>query len=298
MKIVLAGASGLIGRALVPALRARGDDVVRLVRRPVTATDEVSWKPEARELDAAQIEGADAIINLAGENIAAGRWTAARRARILGSRVDATRTLVSACTQLKRKPAVFLNASAVGFYGDAGDTELTEASPAGVGFLPETCLIWETNAEGAARAGIRTVLLRFGVVLAAEGGALEKMVPLFRLGLGGRLGSGRQWMSWVSVDDAVGAVVHTLTHAGCAGPVNVVAPEPVSNSGFTEAFARVLRRPAAFPVPAWVLRAVFGEMAVATMLASTRARPERLRATGYAFRHAELESALRAALGR
>ena len=190
MKIVVAGASGLIGRALVAALRARGDKVLRLVRRPVASADEIFWKPEARELDAALIEGVDAVINLAGENIAGGRWTAARRALILSSRVDATRTLVATCAGLKRKPSVFINASAIGIYGDTGDAEMTEASLPGPGFLPETCLIWETNAEGATRVGIRTVLLRFGVVLAGGGGALAKMLPFFRLGLGGWSGRG------------------------------------------------------------------------------------------------------------
>ncbi len=271
---------------------------MRLVRRPVQGSDEIFWRPYARELEGVQLEGTDAIINLAGENIAGGRWTPARRARILDSRVDATRTLVTTCALLTRPPAVFINASAVGFYGDAGEREVTEASPAGVGFLPETCLIWETNAEGAARVGIRTVLLRFGVVLSTEGGALAKMLPLFRLGLGGRMGAGTQWMSWVSVYDAVGAIVHALDHPTCTGPVNVVAPEPVTNAEFAATLARVLHRPAACPVPSWLLREVFGEMATATVLASTRARPERLITTGYAFRYAALEPALRAALGR
>lgn len=298
MKIVVAGASGLIGRALLPALREHGHEVVRLVRRAVIAADEISWKPDTYELDASRLEGVDAIVNLAGENIAGGRWTAARRARILSSRVDATRTLVTACAQLKQKPGVFINASAIGIYGDASDAELTEASPPGLGFLPEVCLIWETYAEGAARTGIRTAMLRFGVVLTAEGGALAKMLPLFRLGLGGRMGSGRQWMSWVSLDDAVGVVLHALSNADCAGAMNVVAPEAVTNVEFTASLARVVGRPALLPVPAWMLQLIFGQMAVDTVLASTRARPERLRATGYAFRHASLEVALRSELRR
>ncbi len=298
MKIVIAGASGLIGRALLPALRDRGHEVIRLVRIPARGADEIFWRPENRELDGEQLVGTDAIINLAGENIAGGRWTAARRERILASRVDATRTLVTTCAKMKQKATVFINASAVGFYGDAGDDEVTEASPAGHGFLPETCLIWETNAESAARAGMRTVLLRFGVVLAANGGALAKMLPVFRLGLGGRMGAGSQWMSWVSIDDAVGAAMHALDHSACSGAVNVVAPEPVTNADFTATLARVLNRPAAFPVPSWLLRAVFGQMAVETILASTRARPGRLSATGYVFRFTDLEAALRAAVAR
>lgn len=298
MKILVAGASGLIGRALVAELRKRGHQVLRLVRRPGESADEVSWSPEAHEIDAARLEGVDGVVNLAGENIAGGRWTEARRKKILGSRVDATRTLVTACARLKRKPAVFVNASAIGFYGDSGDAEVTEKSPTGLGFLPETCLIWETNAEGASRAGIRTVLLRFGVVLSAEGGALEKMLPLFRLGLGGRMGPGTQWMSWVSLGDAVNAIIHALEHAACAGPMNVVAPHPETNREFTTMLAKQLGRPAVLAVPAWALRIVFGQMAVETMLASTRVRPERLGETGFAFQYATLEPALRAAMAR
>jgi uncharacterized protein (TIGR01777 family) len=298
MKIVLAGASGLIGRALGAALRARGDDVRRLVRRPAVEADEIFWRPETEEVELEKLEGADALGNLAGENIAGGRWTAARREQILRSRVAATRTLVRAATRLQRKPGVLINASATGIYGEAGDTELTEASPPGPGFLAETCLIWETNAEGAARAGIRTVLLRFGIVLAAEGGALAKLLPLFRLGLGGRVGAGTQWMSWIARDDAVGAILHALDHTECAGAINVVAPEAVTNAEFSATLGRVLHRPAILPVPAWGLRLVFGQMAVETMLASTRVRPARLLAAGFGFRHPDLPAALRAALER
>ncbi len=296
MKIVVAGASGLIGRALVAALHERGDDVRQLVRRPAKEPGEIFWQPAMRELDPTAIEGVDAIVNLAGENIAGGRWTAARRQRILSSRVEATRTLVTTCAKLARKPAVFVNASAVGIYGETGDSEVTEASPPGLGFLPETCLIWETNAEGAARLGVRTVLLRFGVVLAREGGALAKMLPVFRIGLGGRLGAGAQWMSWVSLDDVVGAVLHAIDRAECRGAINVVAPAPVTNAEFTATLADALGRPALFPVPAWVLRAIFGEMATETLLVSTRARPARLIETGYGFRYPAIAPALRAAL--
>jgi uncharacterized protein (TIGR01777 family) len=298
MKVVMAGASGLVGGALTPALRNAGHDVFRLVRgRDARAPDEIAWDPNSGEIDRLGLEGAGAIINLAGENISAGRWTVARRERILRSRVDSTRTLVSAIAELERKPMTFLSASAVGFYGDRGDEVLTETSGIGHGYLPEVCLAWETHADGAARAGVRTVLMRFGIVLTREGGALAKMLPLFRWGLGGRLGSGRQWMSWIALDDVVGAILHALNDSRCAGPINFVAPAAVTNREFTATLARVLRRPAIFPVPAWALRMVVGrEMADGALLASGRAAPQRLRELGYEFRHATLEGALRAVL--
>lgn len=296
MKIAIAGASGMIGCAFGAALRAAGHEVVRLVRRLATRDDEIRWDPTTGEWDATRWRGIDAVVNLAGENIAAGRWTAARRERILRSRVDATRTLVRAMRSLDPRPRVFLSASAVGFYGDRGDEWLTEASAIGNGFLPEVCLAWETHADGAARDGVRTVLLRFGTVLAAKGGALGKMLPLFRVGLGGPLGSGQQWMSWIALDDAVGAMAHALNNRRCAGPLNFVSPEPVTNAEFALTLGRVLHRPARLRAPGWALRAAFGRMADEALLASTRAAPEKLRASGYAFRHATLESALRAAL--
>jgi uncharacterized protein (TIGR01777 family) len=298
MKIVIAGASGLVGQKLVPALEKRGHEVVRLVRRTARAKGEIAWNPAEGTLETAALEGVDAVINLSGENVGAGRWTAQRRAAILRSRVDATRTLVVAVQKLNRKPTVFLNASAVGFYGDRGDEILTEASPIGHGFLPEVCLIWETHAEGAARAGIRTVLLRFGIVLSGKGGALAKMLPPFRLGVGGRMGEGAQWMSWVSIDDAVGVIEHALNDPRISGPVNVVGPQNVTNAEFTATLGRVLRRPVWLPLPAGLLKLLFGEMAEGALLASTKAVPKRLNDTGYVFRHPTLEEALRAALGR
>jgi uncharacterized protein len=298
MKIVIAGASGLIGSALVAALVAQGHAVRKLVRRAASAADEVAWDPGARTLDAAELAGTDAIVNLAGENIAGGRWSAARQERIRRSRIDATSTLVSAMAALAPKPVVFLSASAVGYYGDRGDEILRESSAIGHGFLPEVCLAWETHAEGAARLGVRTVLLRFGTVLAAGGGALGKMLPIFRAGLGGRLGSGRQWMSWIAIADVVGAVRHCLVNRDCAGPFNVTAPGAVTNAEFTAALGGVLGRPAGVPAPAWALRAAFGRMADEALLASTRAVPERLGATGYRFQFPELEPALRQVLGK
>jgi uncharacterized protein len=298
MKIIIAGASGLIGSALAPAFAAAGHEVHRLVRRPASRPEEIPWHPAEGELDPAHLAGAEVIVNLAGENIAAGRWTAARRERIRRSRIDSTKTLVSAITRAPTAIAALLSASAVGFYGDRGDEVLTESSLAGRGFLPEVCLAWETHADAAARAGVRTVRLRFGMVLAGDGGALCRMLPLFRAGLGGRLGSGRQWMSWVSIQDVVGAIVHCAESAACTGPVNVTAPEPVRNAEFAATLARVVRRPAVLPAPAWGLRAAFGSMADEALLASERAVPERLLGTGYAFRQPTLEGALKAVLER
>lgn len=299
MKIVVAGASGLVGTALVPALRAAGHDVVRLVRRAVRQNDEVAWDPAAGEIDAARLGDVDGWVNLAGENLGEGRWTAARCERILRSRVEATRTLVAAMTRTARKPSVFVSASAVGFYGDRGDEVLTEAASLGRGFLPGVCLAWETHAVGAERAGIRTVLARFGVILAPQGGALGKMLPIFRVGLGGRLGSGRQWMSWIGIDDVVEILQRALTGMELSGPVNVVAPGAVRNADFTAALGRVLGRPAIVPVPGVALRLALGtRMADEALLASTRAEPARLVTAGYRFRHAEIEGALRAVLAK
>jgi len=297
-RILVAGASGLVGRSLVPFLTTQGHTVVKLVRRRTEEVGAVYWNPGTGELDAKQLGEIDAVVNLSGENVGAGRWNATRRTAILRSRIDTTKTLVTMMARLDRKPAVFVSASAVGFYGERGDEELTEESLIGHGFLPEVCLVWETHAEGAVRVGIRTALLRFGVVLSPAGGALEKLLPVFRLGLGGRVGTGRQWMSWISLDDAVGAIFHAVVESRCAGPVNVVAPQSVTNSEFTHTLGRVLCRPAVLPVPAKILRLVFGEMADATLLASARAIPAGLSRSGYEFRQPTLESALRSNLGK
>jgi uncharacterized protein (TIGR01777 family) len=296
MNVVIAGASGLIGSALRQALREDGHQVRRLVRRRAALGDEIAWDPARGELDPRALAGTDAVVNLAGESLADGRWTAKRRERILNSRTESTRTLVVTLRHVAPRPAVLLNASAVGYYGERGEEVLSERSVAGTGFLPEVCLAWETTADGAARAGMRAVFLRFGVVLARQGGALAQMLPLFRAGLGGRLGSGRQWMSWISLGDAVGAIRYALFDDRCRGPLNVVAPEPVRNAEFARALGRVLHRPAFLPVPALALRAVFGRMADEALLASTRAVPEKLIETGYTFRAPTLETALRGVL--
>ena len=297
-RVVIAGASGMIGQALGAFLRTRGHTVVRLVRRASRGTDELVWDPAKGTIDLAALEGVDAVVNLAGENVGAGRWTVARRDAIRRSRDDTTRTLVQAIGALRRKPEVLVNASAVGFYGNRGDAVLTEAEPAGAGFLAEVCQAWEAQAGAVNASGVRSVFLRFGVVLSPAGGALAKLLPLFRAGLGGRVGTGEQWMSWIGIDDAVGALHHALVAPACHGPLNATAPEPVTNAAFTATLGRVLSRPAVLPVPAFVLKAVFGEMADATLLASQRAVPAGLVAAGYAFRHPTLESTLRHVLGR
>ena len=297
MKVVIAGASGLIGIALTDALRVEGHEVRRLVRRTAKASDEIAWDPATRTIDVAALAGTQAVINLSGENVAKGRWTKRRRERIMRSRTDATRTLVAAMAELQPRPEVLVNASAVGFYGDRDDEVLMETATMGRGFLPEVVWAWETHADGAQRLGVRTVKLRFGVVLAAKGGALERMLPVFRVGLGGRLGSGRQWMSWVSIEDVVGVVLFALANRQIEGPVNVVAPGLVTNREFVRELGEALHRPAVVPAPAFALRAAFGKgMADEALLASTRAVPEVLRQRGYVFRRPQLAGALQSIL--
>ena len=299
MRVLISGSSGLIGSALVPALRAAGHEVSRLVRRePRRGEAEVPWDPAAGELDAGRLVGFDAVIHLCGESIAGGRWTAARKRRILASRVDSTRLLVERLSQLPLAPKVMVSTSAIGYYGDRGDAVLREDSGPGSGFLPEVCTQWEAAAAPAAGLGIRLVLPRLGVVLSAAGGALARMLTPFRLGLGGRIGSGRQFMSWVAIDDLVRAMLHVLATETVEGPVNVVSPQPVANAEFARALGRVLRRPARLPFPAFLARLLFGQMADELLLASTRVVPVRLDESGFAFEHADLEPALRHILHR
>jgi len=296
MNIVVAGASGMIGRALVGHLRGAGHAVVRLVRREPANADERPWNPVDRVVPA-EVAAADAVVNLSGADIAGARWTAHRRAVLRMSRLDATLALASALRAAPRR-RVLVNASAVGFYGDGGDAWLTEASPSGEGLLAGICRDWEDAAHTAEGDGTRVVCVRFGVVLAAQGGALRRLLPLFRLGVGGRLGSGRQWMSWIALADAVGALAWAVEREGVAGPLNAVAPEAVTNATFTATLARVLHRPAFLPVPAAALRLAFGQMAQETLLAGARVEPEVLRASGYPFRFPRLEDALVAAVAR
>lgn len=298
MRVLISGATGLVGTALVSALRGDGHAVGQLVRPGGTAsTGDVHWDPTSGTVDLTAMEGAEAVICLSGANIGAGRWTEERKKVLRSSRVDSTRLLVDSLTKLKQKPRVFIGASAIGYYGNRGDEILTESSAAGTDFIAQLAREWEAESMRAESAGIRTVILRFAVILSTKGGALPRMLPPFKLGAGGRLGSGKQWMSWVALEDAVGIIRAAVTNVLIRGPVNVAAPAPVQNAEFTRVLARVLHRPAIFPAPAFVLRIALGEMADSLLLASQRVIPERARAAGYKFRHDNLEFALRDIIG-
>lgn len=297
MRILISGSTGLVGSALAPRLTTAGHDVVPLVRKQAASPTEVSWDPMAGSIDAARLEGIDAVVHLAGENIA-GRWTAAKKQRIRESRVRGTRLLADTLAALNQRPKVLVTASAVGIYGNRGDEMLDEMSRPGSGVLAEVCQEWEQATHSAAAAGIRVVNLRFGVILSPAGGALAKMLTPFRLGLGGRLGSGQQYMSWIAIDDAIEAIYRAITDDELTGPVNVVASEAVTNVHFTKTLGRVLKRPTVFPMPAFAARLIFGQMADEALLASARVKPARLNAAGFTFRYPELEGALRHVLGR
>ena len=294
MRILMSGASGMLGSAIARALEADGAVISRLVRGGEPAsTARIPWEP-GKPLTLTS--SFDAVIHLAGETVM-GRWTAAKKARIRDSRVLGTRALAEAVARLETNPQVFLAASAIGYYGDRGDEILREDSPSGNGFLAEVCREWEAASNAAELAGIRVVHLRTGVVLGKQGGALGQMLLPFRMGVGGRLGSGRQWMSWIHIDDIVGSVRHILGNAATRGPVNLVAPNPVTNAEFTRTLGRTLSRPAVLPVPAFALRLAFGEMADETLLASQRVEPGKLIANEYEFRFRNLEPALRDLFG-
>ncbi|MDH3591763.1 MAG: TIGR01777 family oxidoreductase, partial [Planctomycetota bacterium] len=286
-RILVSGSGGLVGSALVPFLTTGGHSVVRLARDPLSF-----WDPALATM------GADAVVHLAGESIAGGRWSAARKARIRDSRVDGTRKLAKAVARWQEKPSVLVCASAIGYYGDRGDTELGEDAKGGEGFLAETCRAWEKAAQPARDAGIRVVHLRFGIVLSPLGGALKKMLTPFKMGAGGPVGSGDQWMSWIAVDDVVGIVHRAIFDEALDGAVNAVAPEPVVQHNFAKTLGRVLRRPSFLPLPAFAARGAFGEMADELLLSSQRVAPDQLLRHGYPFRFRRLEDALRHLLGR
>ena len=293
MNILISGASGLIGSAMKTALHARGDRVLSLTRRAARSDSEITWDPAANVLDPSRLVDIDGVIHLAGENIAAGRWTAAQKARIRDSRVQGTALLAQTLAQLPAPPSAFISASAIGYYGNRGDELLTEDSPPGEGFLPEVSVTWERAARPVAEAGIRTVHPRIGIVLSRNGGALAKMRLPFKLGLGGTIGSGDQYMSWIALDDLVALFLFALDDESIGGAVNAVSPTPVTNREFTKTLARVLSRPAIFPVPAFAAKLALGEMADALLLASTRVISTRLENTSFSFAHSDLESALR-----
>ncbi len=300
MKVLISGTSGLVGKALARRLQEDGHTIVRLVRPGSGASSrgDILWDPMAATVDAPAMEGFDAVIHLSGASIAGGRWTPARKAVLRSSRIDSTRVLVDTLSGLKRKPGVFLCASATGYYGSRGDELLTESSEGGTDFLALLARDWEAEASRAELAGIRTVHLRFGVVLSSDGGALPRMLAPFKYGVGGRLGSGNQWMSWIALEDAVEIIRSAIASGEFSGPVNVVAPNPVRNSEFTRIAAATLHRPAIFSAPAFALRIALGEMADPLLLASQRAIPERLIALGYRFAFANLDAALRSVLAR
>ena len=295
-RILVSGVSGPIGAALLPPLKSRGYEVTRLVRGAAQSHDQISWDP-AKPIAPESVSGFDAVIHLAGESIV-GRWTEEKKAKIRSSRVTGTTALAQALAQAKEKPQVFASSSAIGYYGDRGSEVLNESSAPGEGFLSDVCREWEAATHDAVSAGIRTVSMRTGVVLSREGGALAKMLTPFKMGAGGKIGNGQQWMSWIDVQDMVGAIHHILKSDLLQGPVNMVAPRPVTNEEFTRTLASVLARPAIFPMPAFVVKLAFGEMGETVLLGSQRVEPTQLVMSGYPFRFSSLRASLENILKR
>lgn len=295
MRIAVTGSSGLIGSALVRSLRSDGHEVVRLVRHPARSGDEVEWQPKRQQVDAAGLVGCEAVVNLAGAGIGDHRWTDAYRKEIRDSRVLGTAALAEAIASLDTPPRVLINGSAIGYYGDTGDRAVDESAPPGDGFLPDVCVEWEEAAAPAEEAGVRTAFARTGLVVAKEGGAWARMIPLFKAGLGGRLGDGRQYWSFISLHDEVAALRHILATESLSGPVNCTAPDPLTNREITAAMGRVLRRPTLFAVPSVALKTVLGDMA-ADVLSSQRAVPKKLLDSGFSFAFGGIDAAIGAAL--
>jgi uncharacterized protein (TIGR01777 family) len=299
MKILVSGSHGLVGKSLVSSLTNDGHEVLKLVRRErKMGSPEIEWDPKRGVIDREHLEGLDVVVHLAGESIAEGRWNDERKRLIRDSRVQGTQLLSDTLGQLSRPPKTFLSASAIGYYGNRGDETLVETSAPGQDFLSIVCLHWEGATRPAADKGIRVANLRFGIILSTAGGALEKMLTPFRMGVGGRIGSGAQWMSWIALDDVVGAIKFVLTDTSLSGPINFVAPGPVTNAEFTKQLGAALSRPTLFPVPAFGARLAFGEMADALLLSSQRVKPERLQIAGYGFQYPDLQNALRHVLSR
>jgi uncharacterized protein len=298
LDVAISGASGLIGTALTASLHADGHRVLRLTRGGITGDDAIGWDPEAGRIDAPALEGIDAIVHLAGEGIGEHRWTDEQKQRIRASRVRGTAVLAAAVASRERKPSVFVSASAIGYYGNRGDEILNEQSAPADDFLAEVCVAWEAETRPASEAGVRTVILRNGIVLDAHGGALAKMLLPFKLGVGGRQGSGKQWMSWITLADEVGAIRHAIDNDSVRGPVNMVAPNPVTNADFARTLGHVLHRPTVLPTPMLPLKLRFGgELVEALLLGSQRVAPAQLEATGYEFGSPTLEPGLRRVLG-
>src|SRR6266849_229457 len=294
MKILISGSHGLVGTALIQSLTSEGeDDIFRLVRYAPNSETEIEWSPERYSIALARLEGFDAVVHLAGESIAEDRWTDEKKKRIRESRVKGTRLLGDALANLSQPPKTFVCASAIGYYGDRGDEILTEASPPGKDFLSDVCVEWEKATALASAKGIRVVNCRFGIILDANGGALKKMLPPFRMGVGGKIGSGQQWMSWIALDDVVRGIKFALANDSIRGPVNFVAPAPVTNARFTKTLGKVLSRPTLFPIPAFGVRLLFGEMADALLLSSQRVEPALLQTSNFLFQYSQLEAALR-----
>jgi uncharacterized protein (TIGR01777 family) len=292
MKILISGSHGLVGSALIKSLEPEGHEIFRLVRHAPNSQAEVEWSPDRYSIALARIEGFDAVVNLAGDSIAEGRWTEEKKRRIRESRVKGTKLLGDALANLTKRPKTFICASAIGYYGNRGDEILTETSAPGDDFLAEVCVEWEKATALATEKGIRVVNARFGVILDSHGGALAKMLPPFRLGIGGRVGSGKQWMSWIALDDVIGGIKFALANDSLKGPVNFVAPNPVTNAEFTKMLGKVLSRPTLFPIPAFGVRLAFGEMGDALLLSSQRVKPSQLEKGSYTFLYPELEETL------
>ena len=293
MKILMSGSHGLVGEALIKSLTNDGHEIVRLVRRASSGAGEIEWHPNQGRVDTQQLEGFDVVVHLAGENIASGRWTESKKRAIRESRVKGTSLLSESLARLTRRPSVFLSASAIGYYGDRGDELLTEKSAPGDGFLPSVCIEWENATRAAVEKGIRTVHTRFGIILDRNEGALAKMLPPFQMGIGGKVGDGKQWMSWIALDDVVSGLSFLMSDTSVNGPVNFVAPNPVTNAEFTKVLGRALSRPTFFPVPAFGARLAFGEMADALLLSSQKVRPNVLEANSFSFRWPTLAPALK-----
>lgn len=294
MHVFITGASGLIGKQLAQSLRGAGHHVTEITRRAPANDQQRQWEPAATALPDTLLDGCDVLVHLAGESIAEGRWNAAKKQRIRDSRVQSTRLLAEAIARREQKPSAFVVASAIGFYGDRGAEELTEGSPAGTGFLADVCREWEEAAQPAQAAGVRTVHVRTGIVLAKEGGALKAMLTPFRLGGGGIMGNGRQYWSWISLEDIVRMFEFAVTHDNVSGILNGTAPQPVTNQQFTKALGKALSRPTIFPMPAFAAKLVLGEMAEALILSSARVLPQQAEQFGFKFSHPELPAALAA----